>query len=195
MPDKDIDKIPITVEVPKADVWVRNDYRDIVRRLGEVHMIRASGHQHDDDFVPLYDIEMVFSLKEEIERLRDCISAREVRSLVDERDRLRAERDSFYMDYRIKCDEETKRQAVEIERLRADAERYRFLRTGRHWPCVFADYDDPEPLCELELDIAIDTAMVPDSVVDKAWQRFEQAVQQPAAEVANPFAKLNKEGK
>ncbi len=46
----------------------------------------------------------------------------------------------------------------EIERLRADAERYRFLRTGRHWPCVFADYDDPEPLCERELDIAIDAA-------------------------------------
>jgi hypothetical protein len=27
MPDKDIDKIPITVEVPKADVWLRADYR------------------------------------------------------------------------------------------------------------------------------------------------------------------------
>ncbi len=89
---------------------------------------------------PLWAIEEVIKLEEEIERLR-------------------ADRDSFYMDYRIKCDEETKRQAVEIERLRADAERYRFLRTGRHWPCVFADYDDPEPLCELELDIAIDAAM------------------------------------
>lgn len=88
-----------------------------------------------------------------------------------------------------------KRLDEEIGRLRPDAERYRFLRTGTHWPCVFADHDDPEPLCELELDIAIDTAMVPDSVVDKAWQRFEQAVQRPAAEVANPFAKLNKEGK
>lgn len=32
---------------------------------------------------------------------------------------------------------------------------------------------------------------VPDSAVDKAWQRFERAVQQPDAEVANPFAKLN----
>lgn len=32
---------------------------------------------------------------------------------------------------------------------------------------------------------------VPDRAVDKAWQRFERAVQQPAAEVANPFAKLN----
>lgn len=32
---------------------------------------------------------------------------------------------------------------------------------------------------------------VPDSVIDKAWQRFEQALQQPGAAVANPFAKLN----
>lgn len=32
---------------------------------------------------------------------------------------------------------------------------------------------------------------VPDSAVDKAWQRFERAVQQPDVEVANPFAKLN----
>ena len=33
--------------------------------------------------------------------------------------------------------------------------------------------------------------VVSDSAVDKAWQRFERAVQQPDAEVANPFAKLN----
>ena len=32
---------------------------------------------------------------------------------------------------------------------------------------------------------------VPDSAVDKAWQRFERAVQQTDAEVANPFTKLN----
>lgn len=70
MTDKDIDKIPITVEEPKADVWVRNDYRDIVRRLGEVHMIRACEHQHDDDFVPLYDIETVAGCQVEVERLR-----------------------------------------------------------------------------------------------------------------------------
>jgi hypothetical protein len=40
----------------------------------------------------------------------------------------------------------------------------------------------------------VPATMVPDSAVDKAWQRFEQAVQQPAAEVANPFAKLNTSG-
>ena len=32
---------------------------------------------------------------------------------------------------------------------------------------------------------------VPDSAVDRAWQRFEHAAQQPDAEVVNPFAKLN----
>lgn len=37
----------------------------------------------------------------------------------------------------------------------------------------------------------VSAAVVPDSLVDKAWQRFERAVQPPAAEVANPFAKLN----
>jgi hypothetical protein len=29
MPSKDIDKIPITVEVPKADVWIRADVTGI----------------------------------------------------------------------------------------------------------------------------------------------------------------------
>ncbi|WP_017917267.1 hypothetical protein [Xanthomonas sp. SHU 308] len=32
---------------------------------------------------------------------------------------------------------------------------------------------------------------MPDSAVDKAWQRFERALQQPDAEAANPFAKLS----
>lgn len=32
---------------------------------------------------------------------------------------------------------------------------------------------------------------VADSAVEKAWQRFERAVQQPDTEVVNPFAKLN----
>lgn len=71
MTDKNIDKIPITVEVPKADVWVRNDYRDIVRRLGPVHMIRACEHQHDDDFVPLYDIETLAGYQIELEKSRE----------------------------------------------------------------------------------------------------------------------------
>lgn len=33
--------------------------------------------------------------------------------------------------------------------------------------------------------------VVLDSAVDKAWQRFERAVQQTDAEISNPFAKLN----
>ena len=70
MPDKDIDKITITVEVPKADVWVRNDYRDIVQRLGEVHMIRACEYQFDDDWIPLYSIDVIAALQVEIELLR-----------------------------------------------------------------------------------------------------------------------------
>ncbi|WCM85469.1 hypothetical protein M5C97_09925 [Acidovorax sp. NCPPB 3859] len=32
---------------------------------------------------------------------------------------------------------------------------------------------------------------VPDSAVEKAWQRFEWAIQQPDAETTNPFAKLS----
>lgn len=40
----------------------------------------------------------------------------------------------------------------------------------------------------------VSATVVPDSTVDKAWQRFERAVQQTDAEVANPFAKLNTSG-
>lgn len=42
------------------------------------------------------------------------------REAAAELERLIAERDTFYMDYRMKCDETTKAQAVEIERLTAD---------------------------------------------------------------------------
>lgn len=38
-------------------------------------------------------------------------------------ERLEAERDSFYMDYRMKCDATTKAQATEIESLRAERDR------------------------------------------------------------------------
>ena len=62
--------IPITVEVPTADVWLRNDYRDIVHRLGEVHMVRACAHQHDDDFVPMYDLQTIAEYQQKAESLR-----------------------------------------------------------------------------------------------------------------------------
>lgn len=42
------------------------------------------------------------------------------REAAAELERLIAERETFYMDYRMKCDETTKAQAVEIERLTAD---------------------------------------------------------------------------
>ena len=70
MTDKDIDKIPITVEVPNADVWLRADYRDIVHRLGEVHMVRACEHQHDDDFVPMYGFQTIAEYQQKAESLR-----------------------------------------------------------------------------------------------------------------------------
>lgn len=38
---------------------------------------------------------------------------------------------------------------------------------------------------------AVPATEVPDSAVDMAWERFERAVQQPGAEVSNPFAKLS----
>jgi hypothetical protein len=40
----------------------------------------------------------------------------------------------------------------------------------------------------------VSATLVSDSAVDKAWQRFERAVQQPDAEVAKLFAKLNPTG-
>ncbi|MDO9596228.1 MAG: hypothetical protein Q7J47_00770 [Azoarcus sp.] len=40
----------------------------------------------------------------------------------------------------------------------------------------------------------VSATVVSDSAVAKAWQRFERAAQQPNAEVANPFAKLNQTG-
>lgn len=47
----------------------------------------------------------------------------------------------------------------ENDLLRADAERYRFLRTGQNWPCAFADSDNWEPIIGTELDSVIDAAM------------------------------------
>ena len=51
---------------------------------------------------------------------RECVAAaRLLREQHEEIERLKAERNGFYMDYRVKCDEKTKAQAMEIERLRA----------------------------------------------------------------------------
>jgi hypothetical protein len=50
-------------------------------------------------------------------------AAAELRRLHAEVERLRADAADFHMAYRMKCDEETKAQAVEIERLRAELAR------------------------------------------------------------------------
>ena len=44
----------------------------------------------------------------------------ETAELREELDRLRADAENFHMAYRMKCDKETKAQAVEIDRLRAE---------------------------------------------------------------------------
>lgn len=54
---------------------------------------------------------------------------------------------------------ETEQQAAQIAALRADAERYRWLRKSQHWPCVFASHYDPEPLRAEYLDDALDAAL------------------------------------
>lgn len=48
----------------------RSDYRDIVHRLGEVHLVRACEHQHDDDFVPMYDSQTLAEYQKKAESLR-----------------------------------------------------------------------------------------------------------------------------
>ena len=41
-----------------------------------------------------------------------------------------------------------------------DAERYRWLRDRDHWPAPFASSQDPEPVRGIDLDAAIDAAML-----------------------------------
>lgn len=72
-----------------------------------------------------------------------------VEKALDELATLRAERDSFHMAYRMKCDAETKAQAVEIERLRAQlaavtAERdalREFYEAARHYEQIVGQDD------------------------------------------------------
>ena len=48
---------------------------------------------------------------------------------------------------------------AEVERLRADAERYRWLRDMNHWPACFGSHSAPEPVRGSDLDAAIDAAL------------------------------------
>lgn len=61
--------IPVVTKVLPADVWIRCDYQSLIQ-LGDVHLVRASKVQLDDDYYPLYDCETVELLQLEIERLR-----------------------------------------------------------------------------------------------------------------------------
>ena len=47
-----------------------------------------------------------------------------------------------------------------IEGLAKDAGRYRWLRDRDHWPAPFASSQDPEPVRGIDLDAAIDAAML-----------------------------------
>ena len=52
----------------------------------------------------------------------------------------------------------TRPAPVVPEDVQMDAERYRKIRQGSAWPCVFASHDAPEPLTGGDLDAAIDAA-------------------------------------
>lgn len=74
------------------------------------------------------------SLRAEVAKVRERCSewaliagehGAEKDSLRAEVERLKQERDTFYMDYRMKCDAQTKSLHAEVERLRKDAERWR----------------------------------------------------------------------
>jgi len=161
MPDKDIDNIPITVEVPKADVWLRADYRDIVHRLGEVHLIRACEHQHDDDFVPMYDFQVIEQYQIEAERLRAQLPEGMGHCTI-----LFKECEKGHGRLTAANWVQHGCQTCEIEGLREDAERYRWLRgeASEHserwmrWELRRWDGKSWHPLERSSLDAAIDAA-------------------------------------
>ena len=45
---------------------------------------------------------------------------------------------------------------AELAACREDAERYRWLRTGKGWPAVFSGANEPEPVTGDELDAMVD---------------------------------------
>ena len=107
-----------------------------------------------------------------IERLRDaaigirvrtgpmCDEAAQVLSrLTAEVESLRAERDTFYMDYRTKADEETKRLTGELAAMRADAENWRrYVRWEKGDECrpqLWGSFTGEERLYAIEESAAI----------------------------------------
>lgn len=69
---------------------------------------------------------------------------------------IKAERDALHAEVKAWID--LNRPGGEIDALREDAERYRWLRYGPSWPSVFPDSEYPEPLRGEDLDAAIDAA-------------------------------------
>ena len=77
---------------------------------------------------------------------------------MDDLAKLRADADDFYMKYRIKCDEETKAQQIEIDRLRKHEARYHWLRDNPRGRALSVS----AICCDLDprvIDAAIDAAM------------------------------------
>lgn len=69
------------------------------------------------------------SISKQIDFLKRCIALNlqsgGLLDLLDRIEELERERDAFYMDYRMKCDEQTKSLCVERDALQADNERLR----------------------------------------------------------------------
>ena len=55
-----------------------------------------------------------------------------------------------------KAEAEVERLRAELAACREDAERYRWLRTGKGWPAVFSGANEPEPVTGDELDAMVD---------------------------------------
>jgi predicted RNase H-like nuclease (RuvC/YqgF family) len=107
---------PIKPEVLRLAEWLSTDYSDDVRvtvAAAELRRLHAEVERLRADHATLLDNASI-----EVRRLRA-----ESNKMEAEVERLRADAADFHMAYRMKCDEETKAQAVEIERLRAELAR------------------------------------------------------------------------
>jgi hypothetical protein len=143
---------------------------DLVERLPQVLRLSASmlcdkevcgpNNSHSDVLRKAADT--IEAQAGEIESLtveRD-LNVRQCDANRQEIERMKADADSFHMQYRIKCDEETKALHAEIERLRKDVERYRTWRADFIQDSVtdlYVALDAAET--EDQIDSAIDAAM------------------------------------
>ena len=94
--------------------------------------------------------------REHLERLhRDMLEA--LAALSAENAALKADRDSWIEQCSQRV-EDWHKEHLMVNALKADAERYRWLRDRDHWPAVFDSHNAPEPVRGPELDYAIDAA-------------------------------------